>query len=409
VSEVSSKQPPVEWSTSNRSLHVSRLSTGSCRCDHLWRWRSPGAWAGDSQPQHTPQLGPGHLGTSHSIFIGLPGHDVTRCSAKVRYDELGTVTRDVGRWFQSLVINWVIGPLVMFILAWLMPARPARVSGPGLIIVGLARCIAMVLIWNDLACGDREAQAVLVALNSLFQVVALRACSVLYPQGAARLARLRTVGLELSIWRSQDRRHLLGIPAGAGYLTRTIGERRRGRVCGTRPSSSPHRPLRPLRAVATIVILFALPRHPITSIPPIGPASLPLCLLAIMCSGHFAYGEHRSCPNDGLPRSRFTAQATTRASPSRRHRRVRRPRRRGAPGFGPFIEVPGPGRSRLRVLGRGSLRRVHAIPRMEGSPVSDKPGGAGLCITTQGAAGRARPLADYARAESRVESADRTG
>ena len=90
--------------------------------------------------------------------------------AKVRYDEIGHVTADRTLLGSSILLNWVVGPAVMFALAWLLlPDLPQYRTG--LIIVGLARCIAMVLIWNDLACGDREAAAILVALNAVFQIV----------------------------------------------------------------------------------------------------------------------------------------------------------------------------------------------------------------------------------------------
>ncbi len=99
--------------------------------------------------------------------------------AKVRYGELGRVTGDRRMLAASLVLNWIAGPALMFALAWLrLPDSPTY--GTGLIIVGLARCIAMVLIWNDLSCGDREAAAVLVAINSVFQIAAFAALGYFY-------------------------------------------------------------------------------------------------------------------------------------------------------------------------------------------------------------------------------------
>src|SRR3954468_22901495 len=149
--------------------------------------------------------------------------------AKVRYGELGRVTGDRRLLVSSLVLNWVIGPALMFALAWLLlPDLPEYRTG--LIVVGLARCIAMVIIWNDLACGDREAAAVLVALNSVFQVIAFGALGWFYLAVLPGWLGLPTAGLDVSAWAIvRSVLIFLGIPLLAGYLTRRRGERARGR------------------------------------------------------------------------------------------------------------------------------------------------------------------------------------
>ena len=119
--------------------------------------------------------------------------------AKVRYDETRRVTADKRLMGLSLVLNWLLGPALMFALAWLLlPDLPEYRTG--LIIVGLARCIAMVLIWNDLACGDREAAAVLVAINSVFQVIAFSGLGWFYLQVLPTWLGLPTTSADLSFW-----------------------------------------------------------------------------------------------------------------------------------------------------------------------------------------------------------------
>ncbi|HWF27406.1 MAG TPA: arsenical-resistance protein, partial [Mycobacterium sp.] len=149
--------------------------------------------------------------------------------AKVRYDRLGTVTGDRRLLVSSLLLNWVLGPAVMFALAWLMlPDLPEYRTG--LIIVGLARCIAMVIIWNDLACGDREAAAVLVALNSLFQVGMFAVLGWFYLSVLPGWLGMEQTTIRTSPWQiAKSVLIFLGIPLLAGYLSRRLGEKGRGR------------------------------------------------------------------------------------------------------------------------------------------------------------------------------------
>ncbi|MFG1616404.1 ACR3 family arsenite efflux transporter [Nonomuraea wenchangensis] len=213
--------------------------------------------------------------------------------AKVRYDRLGTVTGDRRLLMSSLVLNWVLGPAVMFALAWsLLPDLPEYRTG--LIIVGLARCIAMVLIWNDLACGDREAAAVLVALNSIFQVVAFGALGWFYLQVLPGWLGLPQAALQVSAWDIAFYVLIfLGIPLAAGYASRKLGERARGRTWYESRFLPKIGPLALYGLLFTIVILFALQGGTITSRPgDVARIALPLlAYFAFMWGGSFLAGK----------------------------------------------------------------------------------------------------------------------
>ena len=247
-------------------------------------------------------------GTSLPIFLGLLVM-MYPVLAKVRYDRLGTVTRDRRLLVASLVLNWLVGPAVMFSLAWLLlPDLPTYRTG--LIIVGLARCIAMVLIWNDLSGGNREAGAVLVALNSLFQIVAFAFLGYFYLKLLPGWLGLSTEGLQLSIGRIAETVAIfLGVPLVAGYLTRTLGERRRGREWYETKLLPRLGPFALYGLLYTIVILFALQGHTITSRPgDVARIALPLlCYFAIMWFGSFALGRALGLPYDRTATLAFTA------------------------------------------------------------------------------------------------------
>lgn len=178
--------------------------------------------------------------------------------AKVRYDKIAAVTGDKRLLVSSLLLNWVAGPAVMFALAWLfLPDLPEYRTG--LIIVGLARCIAMVVIWNDLACGDREATAVLVAINSVFQVFAFSLLGWFYLTVLPGWLGLDSQGLEVSVWQiALNVLVFLGIPLVAGFASRWIGEKRKGRDWYEDKFLPVIGPWALYGLLFTIVLLFAL-------------------------------------------------------------------------------------------------------------------------------------------------------
>jgi len=212
--------------------------------------------------------------------------------AKVRYSELDRVTGDRKLLGASLALNWLLGPALMFALAWLLlPDLPEYRTG--LIIVGLARCIAMVLIWNDLSCGDREAAAVLVAINSVFQILAFAALGWFYLQVLPGWLGLSTTSAEFSVWAIVlSVLVFLGIPLVAGFLTRTIGERTKGRTWYESRFLPKIGPVALYGLLFTIVVLFALQGEAITTAPwDVVRISLPLlAYFALMFGGSFALG-----------------------------------------------------------------------------------------------------------------------
>nr|WP_325210141.1 ACR3 family arsenite efflux transporter [Salinibacterium sp.] len=187
--------------------------------------------------------------------------------AKVRYDRVAAVAGDMKLLVSSLVLNWLIGPALMFALAWLMlPDLPDYRTG--LIIVGLARCIAMVVIWNDLACGDREAAAVLVAINSVFQVLAFSVLGWFYLAVLPGWLGLDTQGLDISMGEiAVNVLIFLGIPLLAGFASRFIGERRKGREWYELKFVPRIGPWALYGLLFTIVLLFALQGEQVTSRP----------------------------------------------------------------------------------------------------------------------------------------------
>ena len=212
--------------------------------------------------------------------------------AKVRYSQIGEIAADRKLMGTSLVLNWIVGPALMFALAWLLlPDLPEYRTG--LIIIGLARCIAMVLIWNDLACGDREAAAVPVALNSVFQIVAYSLLGYLYLELLPRWLGLDTAALDVSMWDiAKIVLVFLGIPLAAGYLTRRWGERSRGVEWYEERFLPKLGPWALYGLLFTVVILFALQGETITSKPfDVARIALPLLIyFALMWVISFALG-----------------------------------------------------------------------------------------------------------------------